>query len=174
MKIYQTFGLRGYQTSISLAGLWLGLVTFCDVCVMTLTFNLQIQIFRNAQHWPNFLNEKSSHLIYMNGIVAKNHYFCPYLVIWWPWPLTFGPRIFRNSATVSLSSNWSGRRRQGNYSIDISTFMIRIFQTPKWQFVPPLNVPNVKTCYDPGDLENKVKVKIMIYNKRSCHCVSCV
>ena len=28
---------------------------------------------------------------------------------------------------------------------------------------------DVKTFYDPGDFENKVKVKLMIHNKRPCH-----
>ena len=29
--------------------------------------------------------------------------------------------------------------------------------------------PNVKTFYAPGDLKNKVKVKLATCNKRSCH-----
>ena len=33
--------------------------------------------------------------------------------------------------------------------------MIKIFQTPKWHFVPPSKVPNVKILYDLGDFENK-------------------
>ena len=40
-------------------------------------------------------------------------------------------------------------------------------------FVPPSKVPNIKIIvYDPGDLENKVKVKLMTYNKRSFHYAS--
>ena len=35
-------------------------------------------------------------------------------------------------------------------------------------------VPNVKIFYDPRDLENTVKVKLMTYNKRSCHYASWV
>ena len=34
--------------------------------------------------------------------------------------------------------------------------------------------PNVKIFYDPGDLANKVKVKLATYNKRSCHYASWV
>ena len=37
--------------------------------------------------------------------------------------------------------------------------MIKIFQTERWQFVSPSKVSNVKNFYDPGDLENKLKVK---------------
>ena len=29
--------------------------------------------------------------------------------------------------------------------------------------------PNVNTFYDPGDLENNVKIKLAKCNKRSCH-----
>ena len=32
--------------------------------------------------------------------------------------------------------------------------------------------PNVKTFYDPGDLENKIKVRLLACNKRSCHYAS--
>ena len=32
-------------------------------------------------------------------------------------------------------------------------------------------VPNEKTFYHPDDLKNKVKVKLLTYNKRSCHYV---
>ena len=35
--------------------------------------------------------------------------------------------------------------------------MIKILQTHKW----PSKVPNLKTLYDPGDLENTVKVKLI-------------
>ena len=31
--------------------------------------------------------------------------------------------------------------------------------------MPPSKDTNVKTFYDPGDLENNVKVKLMTYNK---------
>ena len=34
--------------------------------------------------------------------------------------------------------------------------------------MPPSKVPNVKTLYDCGDLENKVKVKLTTCQKRSC------
>ena len=35
--------------------------------------------------------------------------------------------------------------------------------------MPPSKVPNVKTFYGPGDLENKDQDKLMTCNKRPCH-----
>ena len=51
--------------------------------------------------------------------------------------------------------------------MDVSTIMIKVFQTQKWQFVPLTKVPNMKTFSDHGEPENKVKVKVMTLNKRS-------
>ena len=64
-------------------------------------------------------------------------------------------------------SNWSGWCLLGRSLLDVSTLMIKIFQTQRWQFVQTSNVANVKTFCDFSDLENKVKV-----NKRSCHYAS--
>ena len=55
-------------------------------------------------------------------------------------------------------SNWSELCLLGRLSLDLSAVMIKIFQTPKWQFVTPSKVLNAKTFHDPGDFENKVKV----------------
>ena len=35
--------------------------------------------------------------------------------------------------------------------------------------MPPSKVPNVKTFFDPGDLENKLKVTLLTCNKKTCH-----
>ena len=43
-------------------------------------------------HWQNFLSD-----IYLNGFVTPKLHFRPYLVMWWPWPLTFETQIFRNA-----------------------------------------------------------------------------
>ena len=56
----------------------------------------------------------------------------------------------------------------GRSSIDGSTLMIENLPNPKIA-VCATKVPNVNTFYDHGDLENKVKVKLMSCNKRSCH-----
>ena len=39
--------------------------------------------------------------------------------------------------------------------------------------MPPSKIPNVKTFYDPGNLKNKVKVKLITCNKRSCLNANC-
>ena len=57
----------------------------------------------------------------------------------------------------------------GRSSPEASTLMKKICQTQRWQFVPTSQVQNMKALYDPGDLENKVKVKIMTCNKMSCN-----
>ena len=49
----------------------------------------------------------------------------------------------------------------GRPSIDVAVLIIKIFQTPKCQFVPLSKATNVKIFSDPGDLENKVKVKLL-------------
>ena len=46
----------------------------------------------------------------------------------------------------------------GSSSIDVSTEM---------KFSATFKVSNVKSFYNHGDLENKVKVKLMTWNKRS-------
>ena len=50
--------------------------------------------------------------------------------------------------------------------IDVFTLMIK---TQRRQFVPVSKVSNVEIFYDHGGLENKIKVKFMTGNKRSCH-----
>ena len=40
----------------------------------------------------------------------------------------------------------------------VSTLMMKIFQTQRWEFMPTSKVPNVKTFQNPGDLKTKVKV----------------
>ena len=47
-------------------------------------------------------------------------------------------------------------------------------QNPNIKFVPTAKVQNMKTFYDPGELENKIKVKLMTCNKGSCHYASYV
>ena len=47
----------------------------------------------------------------------------------------------------------------GTSSIDVSTFIIKIFQTQKRHFMPLSKVSNVKTFCDHGDLENNLLVK---------------
>ena len=69
-------------------------------------------------------------------------------------------------------SNLSGWCRLTRSSTDVSLLEIKTFQIQRWQFVPPSRVPNIKTFYDPVDLENKVKVKLMTCSKRSCHYAS--
>ena len=71
-------------------------------------------------------------------------------------------------------SNWPGWCMFGRSSIDVPTPVIKIFLTQRWQLVPPSKVPNVKTMYDPSDLENNVKVKFMICIQRTCHQASLV
>ena len=56
--------------------------------------------------------------------------------------------------------------------VGLQQMYLKIFQTQRWQFVPPSKVSTVKTFCGPGDLKNKVKVKLMTRNKRSCHCAS--
>ena len=77
-------------------------------------------------------------------IQVKTHWFdCKCLLLLWPWQR-------------SNSSIWCMSRS----SQDASTLVIKIFQTQKWQFVPPSKVTNMKTFCDHGDLENKVNVKL--------------
>ena len=79
------------------------------------------------------------------------HWRC--LLLQWPWQ----------------RSNWSGWCMWCRPSIDLFAFMKEIFQTPIWQWVPTPNVKNVNNSYDPGELENKVKIKCLTWNKSSCH-----
>ena len=53
-------------------------------------------------------------------------------------------------------SNWFAWCLQGICSRDASSLMIKVFQTQSWQSVPPSKILNVKTLYDPGDLENLI------------------
>ena len=39
--------------------------------------------------------------------------------------------------------------------------MIKLYENQKWQFVSLSKVSNVKTLYDHGDLEKKVKITLM-------------
>ena len=56
----------------------------------------------------------------------------------------------------------------GRSSIDVSMLMSKNLPNPKMT-MPPSKIPNVKNFYDPGDLENNVKVKLRICNKRCSH-----
>ena len=48
---------------------------------------LDAQIFRNAEHYPNYDFIDKRYLECLNGAVAPKLYFCLYLVMWWPCPL---------------------------------------------------------------------------------------
>ena len=63
-------------------------------------------------------------------------------------------------------SYWSGSCMFGSSLIDTSTLMIKIFHTQRWQCVPLWNVSNVKTFCDHGDLDNKVRVKLVTCNEK--------
>ena len=76
------------------------------------------------------------------------HWKC--LLLWWLWQ----------------RSNWSGWCVLGWSSIDVPALMIKIFEIQRWQFMPTSKGPNVKTLYDPCDLENRVKIKLLTSNKR--------
>ena len=80
------------------------------------------------------------------------------LLLLWPWQ----------------RSNWLGWWMLTGSSSDVSTFKKKIFQTQRGQFVPHSKVPNVKSLFDPSDLENKVKVNLMTFNDRFCHYTSLV
>ena len=75
------------------------------------------------------------------------HWKC--LLLLWPWK----------------RSNRSGWCIRGNSSMNVSSIMIKIFQTQRWQFVPLPEVPNVKVFYDCGYLKNMVEVKFMTCKK---------
>ena len=65
-------------------------------------------------------------------------FYWKFLLFLWPWQ----------------RSNWSCWCILGGSSIDVSTLLIKIFET-QWQFMPPSKLPNVKTFYDHGDLKTR-------------------
>ena len=62
----------------------------------------------------------------------------------------------------------------GSPSIDVSIKSDKNLPDKKITVCATFKVLIVNSFYDHGDLVNKVKVKHMICNKRSCHCVSCL
>ena len=83
------------------------------------------------------------------------HWIC--LLLMWPWQ----------------RSNWSGGFILGSSSMDVSTLMMKIFQTKADSFC---HFPSFKfeTFCDLGDLENKIKVKLLTCKKRYYNCASWV
>ena len=55
----------------------------------------------------------------------------------------------------------------GRFFIDVSTLMVK--NRPKMTVCSSFKVSNIKIVSDHGDLENKVKVKLMMCNTKSCH-----
>ena len=100
-------------------------------------------------------------------------------VVWYgtPWPSGLKTICLFRWKTIDFSgkcllllwpsqrSNRSGWCMLSRSSLDVFTLMIKIFQTQSWQFVPPSKVTNVKNFYDPGNLVNKIKVKLMTCKK---------
>ena len=52
-------------------------------------------------------------------------------------------------------------------SVNVSALVIKISNPKNDSLCPFTKVSNMKTSYDCGDLENKVKIKLMTCNKRS-------
>ena len=108
---------------------------------------------RNKVHWPDIWTQSRTWqqvskwvvIISMTLQLYEYQVSCHrFLLMLWPWQ----------------RSNWSGWCMQQSSWRDISSVMIKIFQTRSWQFVPPSKVPTVKTFYDRGHLETKSGSKL--------------
>ena len=141
-------------------------------------------------HWLQRKNSAFTHKIQKWGnsdlilvLPCNIHLRCPQVLFGTPWPsglkliclFRWKPIGFHWKCLLLLwpwqKSNWSGWCMFGSSSIDVSTLMLKIFQTQNMSVCGTFK-NCVKIFYDPGDLENKAKVKLMTCNERFCHSAS--
>ena len=67
--------------------------------IVTLTFDLWTSNFQICLTLPQyvFFDDKRCYLVHLNGFMAPNLNFCPYLVMWWPQLLTCKTQNLINS-----------------------------------------------------------------------------
>ena len=90
--------------------------------VVTITLDLWATKFWKCLTLPMsvYLIDKSFYFLYSNEVMAPKLTFCPYLVMWRPWSLTFGPQMLRN-AWYCPSKSFS--MDKSCYLIHLSVFM---------------------------------------------------
>ena len=112
-------------------------------------YNGKIQLWLKIQKWW------CSDLI--QSMPCSIHLKCTQ--VWYGTPKPYGLKtlwLFRWKPIVQWQrSYWYGWCMLERSSIDVSTIMMKNFQIQRWQFVPTSKILNVKTFYDPGDLETR-------------------
>ena len=63
--------------------------------------------------------DKSCCLIHLSGVMAPKLKFCPYLVLWWPWPLTYDTQnlISFLSHHTSTKFQWNPFMHSGVFAL---------------------------------------------------------